>query len=337
MLHDMLFEQIFSARPRSTLAPIPTIRRADHARYGRRCRSRFTLRAFRSSNAVLALAGNVDPSSLDAVTDGGGPAGMDAPIDSTAALPSAAKAASERQSVDGLGYGLVGAADRRRKSVDRDGLPDGGLSVRDEGGIVSRALDASKSEAYVNGQFITLHDPGVLVVTIGGDGAKAAKQRVIDELAKLEAPLDASAFNAAREAFLYHLASDTQTPQEQADNLGWYAAEEQRNVRARRRSRQLRRKSARTRPGIRCRDRPSLFEKPRNGDPRRHHEGARILKLFAVLLAAIVAAPTAGYRRPDGAAPAARRREPGSDDGEQRRYDHLFANPIRTRRWSASK
>ncbi|HTA37587.1 MAG TPA: hypothetical protein VK760_00855, partial [Candidatus Acidoferrales bacterium] len=92
-------------------------------------------------------------------------------------------------------------------------------------GVVSRALDASKTDAYVSGQFITLHDPGVLVVTVGGDAAKAAKQRVLDELAKLEKPMDPAAFAAAREAFLYHLASDTQTPQQQADNLGWYAAE----------------------------------------------------------------------------------------------------------------
>ena len=59
----------------------------------------------------------------------------------------------------------------------------------------------------------------------GGDAAKSAKQRVLDELTKLEKPMDPAAFAAAREAFLYHLASDTQTPQEQADNLGWYAAE----------------------------------------------------------------------------------------------------------------
>jgi predicted Zn-dependent peptidase len=27
------------------------------------------------------------------------------------------------------------------------------------------------------------------------------------------------------EAFLYHVASDTETPQQRADNLGWYAVE----------------------------------------------------------------------------------------------------------------
>ena len=61
---------------------------------------------------------------------------------------------------------------------------------RDDTGVVSRALDASKTDAYVSGQFITLHDPGVLVVTVGGDAAKAAKQRVLNELAKLEKPMD---------------------------------------------------------------------------------------------------------------------------------------------------
>ncbi len=64
-----------------------------------------------------------------------------------------------------------------------------------------------------------------MLVTIGGKKSADLQRRVMDELAKLQQPLDARTFAAAREAFLYHLASDTQLPEQQADNLGWYASE----------------------------------------------------------------------------------------------------------------
>jgi predicted Zn-dependent peptidase len=219
-LHDMLFEQLFSAGPAhyppipNTVPQITRITPADV--------DAFAKRAFRSSNAVLALAGNIDASSLDAVTDGGGTPGMDAPIDST--LSSSRGESTLTGSVDGFGLAWAGPPIADEKAATAlDFLAD--YLFRDETGVVSRELAASKDDAYVNGQFITLHDPGVMVVTVGGDAAKAAKQRVLDALAKLEVPMDPATFAAAREAFLYHLASDTQTPQEQADNLGWYAAE----------------------------------------------------------------------------------------------------------------
>ena len=64
-----------------------------------------------------------------------------------------------------------------------------------------------------------------MIVTIGGAHEKQAEERVLAELSALQQPLDKKTFDAAREAFLYHVASDTQTPQERADNLGWYTAE----------------------------------------------------------------------------------------------------------------
>jgi predicted Zn-dependent peptidase len=219
-LHDLLFAQLFAAGP-AHYAPIPnTI--AQITRITPADIDAFAKRAFRASNAVLALAGNVDASSLEAVTDGGGTPGLDAPIDSTLATTRADSTVSG--SADGMGLAWPGPpiADEKA-STALDFISD--YLFRDETGVVSRALDTSNADAYVNGQFITLHDPGVLIVTIGGGAAKATKQRVLDELAKLEAPMDPHAFAAAREAFLYHLASDTQTPQQQADNLGWYAAE----------------------------------------------------------------------------------------------------------------
>jgi predicted Zn-dependent peptidase len=219
-LQDLLFAQLFSAGP-AHYPPIPNaiaeITRADLSDV-----DAFAKRAFRSSNATLALAGNVDASILDAVTDGGGKPAMDAPIDST--LATTRGDSTVTGSVDGLGLAWPGPAIADEKAATAmDFIAD--YLFREETGVVTRALDTSKADAYVTGQFITLHDPGVLLVTVGGEAAKSAKQRVLDELAKLETPMDPKAFAAAREAFLYHLASDTQTPQAQADNLGWYAAE----------------------------------------------------------------------------------------------------------------
>ena len=54
----------------------------------------------------------------------------------------------------------------------------------------SKALDRSPSDALVAGQFITLHDPGVMVVTIGGDHEKQTEQRVLEALATLQQPMD---------------------------------------------------------------------------------------------------------------------------------------------------
>ncbi len=88
--------------------------------------------------------------------------------------------------------------------------------------MVSRALNG---DTFVDGQFITLHDPGVMLVTIEGGDVDAARKRIEEALAQLQHPLDPATFAAAREAFIYHLTVDTQDPVAQADNLGWYAAE----------------------------------------------------------------------------------------------------------------
>jgi predicted Zn-dependent peptidase len=220
VVQDLLLAQLFSAGP-AHYPPVPTtVEQIAHITPSDV--NAFAKRAFRASNAVLALAGNVDASSIAAVTDGGGTSASDAPIDST--LASGRGESTSTGSVDGIGLAWSGPPIADEKAATAmDFIAD--YLFRDDTGVVSRALDASKIDAYVKGQFITLHDPGVMVVTVDGDGAKAAKQRVLDELTKLDTPLDPATFNAAREAFLYHLASDTQTPQEQADNLGWYAAE----------------------------------------------------------------------------------------------------------------
>lgn len=220
MLHDLLFKQIFAGGPAhyptlpTSVAQITSMN-ADQV-------SAFAKRAFRAENAVLTLAGNVDETSVTAVTDGNGSGGADPPFDSP--LTSAPVSATATGAVDGVGLAWIGPPISDEKAATAlDFVAD--YLFRDDTGVVMKALDQAKSDALVVGQFITLHDPGVMVVTIGGDQEKAAERRVLEALSALQQPLDAKTFEAAREAFLYHVAADTQTPQERADNLGWYSTE----------------------------------------------------------------------------------------------------------------
>jgi predicted Zn-dependent peptidase len=219
-LQDLLFRQLFASGP-AHYPPLPTTIAALTSISTSQISS-FAKRAFRAENAVLTLTGNVDASSLSAVTDGGGAGAMDTPFDSP--LAAAPVSSTATGSVDGVGLAWPGPPIADEKAATAmDFIAD--YLFRDETGVVSKALDNSNSDAVVVGQFITLHDPGVMVVTISGDREKQTEQSVLAALQALQQPLDAATFEAAREAFLYHVAADTQTPQERADNLGWYSVE----------------------------------------------------------------------------------------------------------------
>jgi predicted Zn-dependent peptidase len=219
-LHDLLFGQIFANGPEH-YPPLPTavtqLTSISTAQV-----SDFAKRAFRAENGVLTLTGNVDASSVAAVTDGAGSGSMDRPIDST--LAAAPASATSTGAVDGVGLAWIGPPIADEKAATAlDFVAD--YLFREQTGVVTKALDKARSDALVVGQFITLHDPGVMLVTIGGDHEKQAEQRVLEALSTLQQPLDRQTFEAAREAFLYHVAADTQTPQQRADNLGWYSVE----------------------------------------------------------------------------------------------------------------
>ena len=218
-LHDLLFKQIFASGP-AVFPALPTSIPQLTSITTAQVRS-FAQRAFRSGNAVLTLTGNVDASTVSAVTDGGGGA-MDQPYDSTPAPAPAAATVSG--SVDGVGLAWIGPPiSDQRAATALDFVAD--YLFREATGVVWRGLDTANSDALVLGQFITLHNPGVMVVTIGGDHEKQAEKRVLDSLETMRQPLDKKTFDAAREAFLYHVATDTQTPQQRADNFGWYTVE----------------------------------------------------------------------------------------------------------------
>jgi predicted Zn-dependent peptidase len=218
-LHDLLFKQIFSAGPAHYPALPDSV--SDIARISPENIASFAKRAFRSGNALLAMTGNVDASTIGAVTDGTGGA-MDPPFDSS--LSGATGETTASGEVPGTGLAWVGPPIADEKAATAlDFVAD--YLFRDQTGVVTRAIDAGNTDAYVIGQFITLHDPGVMRVTIGGSDDKTAAKTVLGALAKMASPMDPKTFSAAREAFLYHIASDTQTPDELSDNLGWYASE----------------------------------------------------------------------------------------------------------------
>jgi predicted Zn-dependent peptidase len=219
-LHDLLFKQIFASGP-AVYPALPTSITQLTSITTAQVRS-FAQRAFRSENAVLTLTGNVDASSVSAVTDGNGTGAMDQPYDSTLAPNPAAATVSG--AIDGVGLAWIGPPiSDQRAATALDFVAD--YLFRDTTGVVGRQLDTAKSDALVLGQFITLHNPGVMVVTIGGDQEKQAEKQVLAALETMRQPLDKKTFEAAREAFLYHVATDTQTPQQRSDNFGWYTVE----------------------------------------------------------------------------------------------------------------
>jgi predicted Zn-dependent peptidase len=218
LLHDALFAQLFSSGPNhypplpETVTAITKISLVEVKNYAKR--------AFRSANATISLAGNVDPGWLDAVTSGA-PGSADAPVAST--LSNAPADTNITGNVAGVGIAWKGPAIKdERAATAMDFIAD--YLFRDQTGTVTKSITLDSGN-YVSGQFITLHDPGVMLVTIGGAKPADLKQSVLDAIGKLSTPLDPKTFEAARAAFIYHLAVDTQLPVEQADNLGWYAAE----------------------------------------------------------------------------------------------------------------
>jgi predicted Zn-dependent peptidase len=219
IIHDALFGTIFSSGP----AHVPPLAASvnDIASFALTDVKAFAQRAFRSANATIALTGNVDASILDAIT-AGTPGAQDAPYDSTlASSPKTPATISGLVAGDGTAWAGPPISDPRAATA-MDFIAD--YLFRDETGVVSSALSAT-GDTYLIGQFITLHDPGIMLVTTSGSDSAATQKRVLDAVTALQQPLRPDTFTAARNAFLYHIASDTQTPVEQADNVGWYAAQ----------------------------------------------------------------------------------------------------------------
>lgn len=179
-------------------------------------------RAFRPSNAVLVVTGAVDASVVSTAVPGRPGTARDAEPQLEAHLVPQPQPIATTGVETGQGLGWVGPAiSAEREATALDFISD--YLFRSDTGMVQRAVAATKST--VSGKFVTYHDPGVLLVTISGGDVAATRKLVDDALTNIRKPLDKSTFTAARDAFLYHMLSDIQTPGGMADTLGWYTVE----------------------------------------------------------------------------------------------------------------
>jgi predicted Zn-dependent peptidase len=219
-LQDALFAQIFAAGP-AHYAPTPSAA-GDFTKIPQDAVLAFARHAFRQNNAVLAVAGAADAQLLGSVQSGAAGAPMDAPIDSTVAAPGAP--ASKSGYVSGLGFAWTGPPISDPKAATAMDFIADYLFDTDHG-TVARTIQKANRKAYVNGQFITLHNPGVLLLTIAGAASPQLRTQVTDAVAAMQQPMDAKTFAGALNAFEYHIFSQMQTPMSKADNFGWYAVE----------------------------------------------------------------------------------------------------------------
>ncbi len=186
----------------------------------------YATRAFRAQNATLVVSGAIDPSIASAAVAG-------RPSDATNAGPEAPAQPELATTVapitkafgeDAGSYGWIGPGiGDPREATAMDFIAD--YLFRSDDGVVSREVDEKYPDALMLGQFITLHDPGVMFVVYAGSDTAALRSLVDDGFAKVQKPMDVTAFAGALNAFKYHLLSDLQTPTQIADNFGWYSVE----------------------------------------------------------------------------------------------------------------
>ena len=216
-LQDALFAQLFS-QGAAHYAPVPAA--AEFAKLAPADVQAFATRAFRKSNAIVSLAGNVSDALRSALPPAV-PTLDTPPLDSTLAGSPGETTAAAR--VPGVGLAWTGPSiSDVRAATAMDFIAD--YLFDPQSGTLTQAARSQRT-SFVGGQFVTLHDPGVLLVTVSGETAAVLQQPVLDAVAAMARPLDAATFSRARKAFLYHIMTQIQTPLQRADNAGWYAAE----------------------------------------------------------------------------------------------------------------
>ncbi len=217
-LQDALQAQLFSAGPAKYPA-LPTATAVGD--FTLEAVKAFATRAFRPQNAVLVVTGAIDAHIVDAAVPGRTEGAVQEPAltETLAATPGPFEQAA---SSAGYGYAWSGPAiSADREATALDFVAD--YLFRPDTGTLARKF--ASGPASVNGKFVTYHDPGVFLVTLSGGDMNATRAIVSDAILALKKPLDASAFARARDAFVYHIRSDLQTPSELADTFGWYAVE----------------------------------------------------------------------------------------------------------------
>ena len=220
VVRDAVFSQLFTDGPQH----YPTIGDAkgiDGLAYG--AVRDFAARAFRSQNATLVVSGAVDSTITTAAV--AGRADQLAAEPATAGQLALAPGPVSKSFVQPSGgYGWIGPAiASEREATAMDFIAD--YLFRNESGFVSKSVAEVNPNSVLVGQFITLHDPGVMFVAYSGKETAAIKALVDAGFSAIQKPLPATDFKTALTAFEYHLLSDLQTPIQLADNFGWYSVE----------------------------------------------------------------------------------------------------------------
>ena len=220
ILRDAVFADLFTTGPQHYSAlgdpkDIANIALADV--------KRFAERAFRAGNATLVVSGSVDASIVKAAADGR-PGDVAAELAVNPEISTSVAPVTKDAQPAGGGYGWVGPSIiSEREATAMDFIAD--YLFRPEDGLVTRRVAEKLPDAFVAGQFITLHDPGVMFVAFSGGDESRLRGYVDDGIATIRSPLPAATFAAALASFKYHILSDLQTPTQIADNYGWYVVE----------------------------------------------------------------------------------------------------------------
>lgn len=187
----------------------------------------FAKRAFRAQNAVVVAAGRVAPDLATAVA-AGRPA--DDPLGAASEPPVASVLTKEPAAVTrrledaGGALGWAGPPIlREREATALDFIAD--YLFRPGSGTVTAPLSEREPGANVSGQFITLHDPGVFLVTFTSTHSDEVRATIERALAGMQKPLDRATFARALDGFTARITTDVQTAAEVSDNLGWYTVE----------------------------------------------------------------------------------------------------------------
>lgn len=219
LLQDALFAHLFESGP-AHYAPTPQ-NALDFSKIPAQDVKAFAARAFTAQNAIVSAAGAIDEAVMAPFAHASQGSPVQPPLDS--ALSNRPADVTLDASVEGLGFAWTGPAISDEKNATAmDFIAD--YLFDPDHGTLAKVLPP-KSQVLLNGQFITLHDPGVMLLTVTGTGAADMRQNVLDAVSALQKPMDAKTFAAARAAFVYHILSQIQTPLSRADNFGWYAGE----------------------------------------------------------------------------------------------------------------
>lgn len=220
-LRTRLFGSLFTQGP-DRFTALPTVKQLGSLAYPEVLA--FAKRAFRAENAVAVVTGVSESAPIVSALGGMGTGEPGEPPAESARSSAPPSVTGDSVAGPALGMAFAGPPiTDQRAATAMDFLADYLLDPKL--GAVAEALHGVAPGASVSGQFITLHDPGILLVEVVGDASDAAREAVKQALERVQRPLDAQVFEAARREYVYHVLHDLQSAQAQADNLGWYAVE----------------------------------------------------------------------------------------------------------------